>query len=519
VNFRAQAGATPAQISPRRNTLGGGVGGVTVADRPVFPPGAEGAGRPETEQYEEAYPMGSLSVQTARALVFAAGLCVAAPMALGQNQANQPGENQPESEQPVAADPARARLLEAQQAIKNAETISYEMKCSINMSIGGSMDVQARVDMMRDEATRQWLIRREGKGEVPGMGTTEFAVVNSGGYVKYIDHESKRVREEIARTTRKHRTLTLADSAWIETLTASEPYSDALAKGESFSLEEDAERLDGVECDKVTVSMGDNRGEQIWWLGADDGLPRKHVLNVAAGMTRTFDLKNVRHGHDLDEDRFEIATPEGYEFVTTRRAQVDPGDVDPGNFTRQAHTPPRTMAPDFTLTSADGKEVQLSSLRERVVLLNFWASWSGASKEALDDVQAIHEQYSGEPVTVLSLSWRERRAEAPAEEIAGRGHTYTLITEADDAARSFGAKGFPTFYVIGKDGSIVETVAEYDPATTRVTLTRAIDRALAGVETTTGVGPAGNQGGDNSPGGSRPGGNQPDGNKPGGGNG
>ena len=345
-------------------------------------------------------------------------------------------------------------------------------------------------------------------------------VVNDGGYVTYIDHESKRVREEIVRPTRKHRTLTLADSAWIETLTASEPYSDALAKGESFSLEEGAERLDGVECDKVTVSLGENRGEQIWWFGAGDSLPRKHVLNVAAGMTRTFDLKSVRLGHDVGEERFEIEPPEGYEFVTTRRAQVDPGDAGPGNFTQQTRTPSRTMAPDFTLTSVDGKEIALSSLRDRVVLLNFWASWSGASKEALDDVQAIHEQYAEEPVTVLSLSWRERRAEAPAEEIAGRGHSYTLITEADDAARSFGAKGFPTFYVIGKGGSIVETVAEYDPETTRVALTRAIDRALAGDETTTEVGPAGgNQGGDNSPDGNQGGGSQSGGNKPGGGNG
>src|SRR5690606_25087827 len=134
--------------------------------------------------------------------------------------------------------------------------------------------------------------------------------------------------------------------------------------------------------------------------------------NVAAGMTRTYELKNVRQGHDLGEERFEIPTPEGYEFVTTRRAQADP--MDPGNFGQETRTLPSRKAEDFTLTSVDGREIKLSALRERVVLLNFWASWSGASKDALDDVQAIHEQYSEQPVTVLSLSWRERQAEAPA---------------------------------------------------------------------------------------------------------
>lgn len=460
--------------------------------------------------------MRPFGIKTAAAMACAAGLCMA-PVAVAQNQGNQARGDQPAGAQPDAeqqgqavTDPARARLLEAQQAVKNAETISYQIACTITMMMGGTMDVAAEVDMMRKEESRQWLVRREGDAEVPGMGKTEFTVVNDGGYVTYVDHDAKRVREEIARTTRKHRSLTLADSAWIETLTATEPYADVLGKGESFTLEERAERLDGVMCDKITVNMGENRGEEIWWFGADDKLPRKHVLDVAAGMTRTFELKEVRSGHDLDESSFEIETPEGYEFVTSRRAEAVRGD-----FTEQTRTPARPKAPDFTLTSADGEEISLSGLRDRVVLLNFWASWSGASRDALNDVQAIHEQYADQPVTVLSLAWRERNPDAAAEEINERGHTYTLLTGADDVARQFGARGFPTFYIIGKDGSIVETVAEYDPETTRPALTGAIDRALAGeTEATTTVAPgnrSGNQSGDRQPDGNRPG-NQTGGN-------
>lgn len=470
--------------------------------------------------------MRPFAINTAVAIACAAGLCVAsAAVAQQSNQpaGNQPG-NQPAGNQPGAAqqeqvvsDPARARLLEAQQAIKNAETVSYKLACTITMMMGGTMEVEAEVDMMRKDETRQWLVRREGAAEVPGMGETEFTVVNDGGYVTYIDHDSKRVREEIARTTRKHRSLTLADSAWLETLTATEPYAELLSKGESFTLEEGAERLDGVMCDKITVSMGENRGEELWWFGADDKLPRKHVLDVAAGMNRTFELKEVRKDHALNESVFEIETPEGYEFVTSRRAEAAPGE-----FTQQTRTPTRPKAPDFTLTSAEGEEISLSGLRDRVVLLNFWASWSSASKEALDDVQAIHEQYAGQPVTVLSLTWRERSADAAAEEVNGRGHSYTLLTEADDVARAFGAKGFPTFYVIAKDGSIVETVAEYDPETTRPALTSAIDRALSGeADATITIAPGnqtgGNQSGDNQPAGNRPG-NQPGGNGNGNGN-
>src|SRR5690606_10819407 len=239
----------------------------------------------------------------------------------------------------------------AQQAVKNAETISYELACSISMMVGGSMEVEAKVDMKRNEESRQWLVRRAGEADVSGMGEAGVVVVNDGGYVTYIDHDAKRVRKEISRSTRKHRMLTLADSAWIETLTASEPYAELLSRGESFHLEEDAERLDGTMCDKLTVSMGENRGEQTWWLGAEDHLPRKHVLTVAAGMTRTFELKNVERGHDIDDGRFEIETPEGYEFVTTRRAPVEPGDEN-HPITRQLDAPTLTRAPDLALADA-----------------------------------------------------------------------------------------------------------------------------------------------------------------------
>ncbi|MFG0285510.1 MAG: TlpA family protein disulfide reductase [Phycisphaerales bacterium JB039] len=464
-------------------------------------------------------------------LVALAGFALA-PAAVAQNDA---AGGQPAEAQPAApATPAQARLLEAQQVIKNAETLSYSVKSSVSMMLGGSLVIETDVDMMRAPDTRQWIVRREGKADVPQMGVTEFLLVNDGGYVTYVDHESKKVREEIARTRRKHRSMTLADSAWLETLAANDPYSEILSKAESFELAEGAERIDGVLCDKVTVSLGDQRGTHIWHLGADDSLPRRYEIQFNADMGRTYEIKNIRVGHALSDQIFQVPTPEGYEFVTTRRAAApttlggftgNGGGGNDGGATPTVTRRPKIMAPDFTLSSPDGKEVQLSGLRDRVVLLNFWASWSGASKSALDDIQAIHERYKDQPVTVLSLSWRERKAEAPAAEIKSRGHTYTLLTEADEVARSFQVKGFPTFIVVGKDGAIVETVAEFEPQTTRARLIEIIDKALAGEDetTTTTEGgddnspAAGNQGG-NQGGGNQRGGNQGGGNQ-GGGNG
>lgn len=61
-------------------------------------------------------------------------------------------------------------------------------------------------------------------------------------------------------------------------------------------------------------------------------------------------------------------------------------------------------APDFTVTTHDGKRVKLSDYRGKVVLLNFWASWCGVCKSEKPSLGEMSDDLSADDYVVLTLA-------------------------------------------------------------------------------------------------------------------
>jgi thiol-disulfide isomerase/thioredoxin len=136
-------------------------------------------------------------------------------------------------------------------------------------------------------------------------------------------------------------------------------------------------------------------------------------------------------------------------------------------------------APDFTLKDRAGKEWKLSSLRGKVVLLDFWATWCGPCKMAMPGVQKLHEKYKDRPVAVLGMNCWERNPNAdPADYMKQMKFTYPLLLKADEAATKYHVSGIPTFYLIDPDGKILLAFAGAGEDKTHQAEI-AIDQALA----------------------------------------
>jgi peroxiredoxin len=65
------------------------------------------------------------------------------------------------------------------------------------------------------------------------------------------------------------------------------------------------------------------------------------------------------------------------------------------------------FAPDFTLSTRDGKTAGLSSFRGKTVLLNFWATWCGPCQQEMPSLEALYQRYKDQGFVIVGVSLDE----------------------------------------------------------------------------------------------------------------
>ena len=115
----------------------------------------------------------------------------------------------------------------------------------------------------------------------------------------------------------------------------------------------------------------------------------------------------------------------------------------------------RREAPDFTLATLDGGTVHLADLRGKTVVIDFWATWCLPCEFQVPALNAFWEAHKADgDVEVLGVSVDFGEPEVVAKWVDSKGVRYKVLLGGDDAARSCGAQGFPTLYIVGPDGIV-----------------------------------------------------------------
>ena len=128
------------------------------------------------------------------------------------------------------------------------------------------------------------------------------------------------------------------------------------------------------------------------------------------------------------------------------------------------------QSPDFSFRSVDGSIVTAESVRGEVVVFAFGASWLPLTRNQMEGLKKLADQYAGRGVAVYWVSTESDSAKsknyASDEELRALGRKYkiTVLRDPDGAiSRRLGVDQLPATVIINKQGQVAATVGGLDP--------------------------------------------------------
>jgi len=117
------------------------------------------------------------------------------------------------------------------------------------------------------------------------------------------------------------------------------------------------------------------------------------------------------------------------------------------------------IAPEISLPSTEGKEIALSSLRGKYVLIDFWAAWCGPCRKESPNMVALYNQYHDKGFEIYSVSLDQKKEswlKAIKDDGLGKWtHVSDLKYWNSVAAQDYGVQAIPFTILIDKEGKII----------------------------------------------------------------
>ena len=109
-------------------------------------------------------------------------------------------------------------------------------------------------------------------------------------------------------------------------------------------------------------------------------------------------------------------------------------------------------APNFVLQDANGKVWELSSLKGKVVFVNFWATWCKPCRDEMSSIVALNNAMAGKPFQMLSIVFNDDLD--MANSFAKRlGATFPVLgNPAEELTQAYMITGVPETFIIDPQG-------------------------------------------------------------------
>jgi thiol-disulfide isomerase/thioredoxin len=114
------------------------------------------------------------------------------------------------------------------------------------------------------------------------------------------------------------------------------------------------------------------------------------------------------------------------------------------------------LAPDFELPALDGKNLKLSDLRGKAVLLNFWATYCGPCKIEMPWFVELQREYGPQGFQIVGVAMDDASLEDIAKFAKEMGVNYPILLGKESVGQSYGGVSvLPTTFFLARDGKLI----------------------------------------------------------------
>ncbi len=125
----------------------------------------------------------------------------------------------------------------------------------------------------------------------------------------------------------------------------------------------------------------------------------------------------------------------------------------------------QTKPLDIKFTAVDGTKVDLTSLKGKVVLIDFWATWCPPCREEVPNVVAAYKKFHDKGFEVIGISLDQSKEKLLAY-TKENGMVWPQYFDGkgweNEISSKYGIDGIPAMWLVGKDGKVVSTNARED---------------------------------------------------------
>jgi len=191
-----------------------------------------------------------------------------------------------------------------------------------------------------------------------------------------------------------------------------------------------------------------------WTIDKKLKVPIKYIeQNIMAGDTSrvTLNFSNMVLNQDYDASLFTAETPEGFAENYFKLDDMVQPTLAQGAF-----------APEWSLKDNKGKSFSLAQYKGKPVLIDFWGTWCVWCVRSFPQLKSLYETYNSAGVQFVGISCQEPPNADPQAFAKDKGIDYTILLNGDNVAQDYKVQGFPTLYVLDKEGRVAYIHSGFD---------------------------------------------------------